>query len=827
MDYTDSQKKIIECDEREDQVVIAVPGAGKTTCIMARIKYLHFIKKIPLDKMCYLTYSKRMASDALSKLKQQGLDDIFHAGTIDSLCWKLLENGDKRFSCEISQIISETKNSKSITEFAKFFENPQHVFVDEAQDIDYERFQILSSMFNTSERISCCRMTIVGDPRQAIYQGLFQADPELMLKLRPSATIRQLTDCFRCSPEILNFVNEAFSQMNIVTRDKSATTHCKRINFGKSRESTVSSSKPNLIKYHAGRDNMAICRNEVVDLVVKRIKQLIQKGSEPHDIMVIAPSIRNTSLQLLNRIRTGLMNAKIPSFLNKSQPEYDRTLTHIKEQAVYMGTVHSVKGLECKHMLILNHYVGNGAFSKVDRDGNLNPDYNNLLYVAYTRAKDTLDMFETCHIPAKCEAIESVSGSGEKQSGKDDMASFMNNHYNVICIRSCPLKNDQKMLTKTKYNNHIAVTDILKNLSSHEWGLLQNLPVPNTTKCLSSLNRYYRHPKFLTETRDCDIYGIFMELIVTRHLAQTQRNTHLMKKLRLLPLILTISEYDLLFKNAGNVFCLSEIPSYKFKYSLASEVELCEIFRLFKQQVTPPKNLKLSLKTTLARRDIYVSEDATLFYDKVQEHHRDLENISDDRLDTADQVLSIWNVALLKIFRETQLGLYWLQTIESQDLLPNGVDSWSIYLDEIRSLTSEFIIEEYQRPLRSDGLINIQEKATSFCLTGIADLKTRSGDIIDIKCSVSDRVGHALYNRTQLAAYRSMSTDCDNAFILSLFTLNLYKLDEEDALENSQATTPSPSLSAHSKFVEHFMNIYLMSRESSLASAQKVETASK
>ena len=795
IDFTQEQLSVIETNLDDDQVVVAGPGAGKTACIIARIIYLHSVKNASLKKMCYLTYSKKMADEAVVKLSERNITEMFHAGTIDSLCWKFLEQkyrkitGRKDFSCEPSQIISLM--------IAELQSNPDwrpfefdYVFLDEAQDLDALRFKVLCEMLKSqhlpagvgdSPASKSVQVTIVGDPRQAIYQDLFAANPQLMFALRPKAIQQNLTTCFRCSPEITNFINKAFYH----------PLSPKMLSYGcdpsRSIKSIISARhltgiKPNYIRLHAESNNMGICRDEVIDLVDRRIKQLIRKGSQPSDIMVISPSVQNASLHLMNRIRTLLMSSNIPSVLNKCSAEsgnYHITSNAAKshrKNAVYMGTIHSVKGSESKHVLVLNFYVGNGAFHRLASDSRENLDFQNLVYVACTRAKDTLDLFETCHMPSRCEAIESMKDI-------DDVS-------NVIVARSLELKQVNIPNKNTLISpSHIAVTERLKSLSPTAWDLMENISLPRFYKCSKSLDKTYQNPVFLRENEESQVYGIFMEMVIARHLAQTRGKVDIMKTFQVLPIVLSASEMKMLQKSSEAVF---QLPAIKFEFSFIDREDL---YAMIKQLRTSTNighqhfstHSSATLKKRLLANNILVSSTEQLFYEQVSIHLSDLKHVSDLSLKTDSVIQAIWNAVLLKTFQETQLGLFWIKQIDTVDLLPQGAISWKLYLEQLSLLESAFplqlSIEDYQAPMK----IETTSKSTpahKIVLTGIADMISENKNLIDIKCFASEKSTTSLYNKVQISAYRGMLGLDKDAFILSALSLNLYCLEANPSSDN-------------------------------------------
>jgi len=66
---------------------------------------------------------------------------------------------------------------------------------------------------------------------------------------------------------------------------------------------------------------------------------------------------------------------------------------HLPDDALYLGTVHAAKGLEFRHVLLLD-----GGWEQAVRRGNLEEE-RRLYYVGMTRARESLILFQDCRIP--------------------------------------------------------------------------------------------------------------------------------------------------------------------------------------------------------------------------------------------------------------------------------------------------------------------------------------------------------------------------------------------------------------------------------------------
>ena len=79
-------------------LVLAGPGAGKTFCLIERIRHLVEVQGIPPSRICAVTFTNRAAGEIAGRLREAvgDLADDMTAGTIHSLCVALLrEHGER------------------------------------------------------------------------------------------------------------------------------------------------------------------------------------------------------------------------------------------------------------------------------------------------------------------------------------------------------------------------------------------------------------------------------------------------------------------------------------------------------------------------------------------------------------------------------------------------------------------------------------------------------------------------------------------------------------------------------------------------------------
>ena len=739
--FSEEQRAVITTPKDQDQLVIAAAGSGKTSCIGGRILFLNSEHGVPFNSMACVTYSKRLAHESAQKLKKVGIEGLNHNDTIDSLCWRLLSRSTSTdFQCEPAQIILKflTKVEQD-DQFGRLVDRGvSHVFIDEAQDLDADRLRAIRHMC-----AGCC-VLVVGDPRQTIYMTLFAANPTHMFQLRPDALQRQLTETFRCGPGIVDFVNSALEFKGLPPMRSHGGSH----------------DRPTIVRLHANERDAGVTRPEVVHLIVKRVRDLLTGGALPGDVMCLSPTMRGATLQLVNCVRDELAISGIKVFINKREIESADRAGRAPPRSVYFGTVHSAKGDERKHVILLNFYVASGAFRKNSPGGGPNPDYLTLLYTACTRASVSLTMLETCHLPSVCEAVHFVQqaiGSGslaeqnirEKRLGKS-------------------LKQTEEPVT--------GITQVIAALDAQESQALEAALLCGgdaNDVVLSANSRNARHstPAAIVDNNDSDLYGLFIEAVITRRVAERTGNAALLEPFSVLPVCLSDTDYRKLLDGKHRRLAPQFASSGRTVEQIVTLVE--DVRRGRKQS-----EVYQATKDALKREDVYVLASHALYRQTLERLLPTLTRIGDLSVTTGEVIQDMWNHTLLASFPKNFVGLYWVggQQLSDAALLPVGATSWAAYLDAAVDviLAEVGTVVAYQHHVTSNGRLH-----------GIIDIVGTDGQVIDIKTSMGERQVAGMANRAQVRAYRALLNDAEKnsatAFLFSALSLNMYRIPSAPA----------------------------------------------
>ncbi|MCS7279125.1 MAG: ATP-dependent helicase [Thermodesulfobacteriaceae bacterium] len=227
--YTEEQKKIIL--EKEDLLVIAGPGTGKTYTLIGKIKHLLEKEKVFPEKISILTYAVKTSQELKEKLKGEHLDfikvDTFHGLAYDlwrdyygkspsiiseeerkKICEKLFpkqKNPLKNFQNKVFYF--EYLKKRGILDFDLLFYEIKKIpkkfekgfiIIDEFQDLSPDILNFLSKFKEAT-------FTFLGDPYQSIYsfKGVNLEYLKNFLNLfKPKLKELTLSLSFRC-PEVL------------------------------------------------------------------------------------------------------------------------------------------------------------------------------------------------------------------------------------------------------------------------------------------------------------------------------------------------------------------------------------------------------------------------------------------------------------------------------------------------------------------------------------------------------------------------------------------------------------------------------------------------
>jgi DNA helicase II / ATP-dependent DNA helicase PcrA len=278
------------------------------------------------------------------------------------------------------------------------------IFIDECQDLNKAQQACVSKMIEEGGRFIA-----VGDPYQAIY-GFTGADNLSFeeFKKRPNTMYLPLSECFRCAKDIVRFAQEIVPSI-----EYRRTSQAGRVRYGSYKE--------------IRGDDYVLCRLNSV--LVSFCLDLIRDGNNAkvlgksigEDLINLVESqeaqdIQQLTLKLNGRVgrlkvallKSGLEEADIGNNSRYAEladqiitinviSENSKTIGDLvkriksifdpKKPGITLASIHKAKGLEARRVFILGDALM--PLKRATLDWQARQEFN-LIYVAYTRAKEEL-----------------------------------------------------------------------------------------------------------------------------------------------------------------------------------------------------------------------------------------------------------------------------------------------------------------------------------------------------------------------------------------------------------------------------------------------------
>ena len=389
------------------------------------ISYIEFIRNFTNGKDLYDTNFRNNVNKLVNLSRLHFIDfDTFSIG-ISEL--KMIANQNSiesnDYECEVSWYISKLgMYDNKIIDYTDMvflpnlfkFDVPKYdfVFIDECQDLNTcQRLLMLQAV-----KPETGRFIAVGDPKQSIY-AFAGADSESYKKLRqlPNTKELPLSVTYRCGKEIINQVKhinplikphtkngvgkvlESFSYLDIEDGDMvlcrntfpivslciNLLCKCRKAyiigsDIGLSLKNMIKNCEKRTEKF--SMENVISRLNHEVEKMIEKIKVKngisSREASEETTVMLFREKI-----QIIQALSEDIEDPLVV------MEKIDKIFSDNNQQGVCLSNIHKSKGLESNRVFILHRELMPSRRATLPWEIE---QENNLIYVAYTRAKKTL-----------------------------------------------------------------------------------------------------------------------------------------------------------------------------------------------------------------------------------------------------------------------------------------------------------------------------------------------------------------------------------------------------------------------------------------------------
>jgi DNA polymerase III epsilon subunit-like protein len=373
--YNEEQLKFIQ-SPITDCKLLGIPGGGKTQSIIGKVIYHYAQKELTKNnQFIILSFSRRACDDFIQKGKKQN-KKFFNTKNIRTLhslagkiVYKILE---KRSSSQDTVIVSAISlidiHAVEICNMDEF-SSLKVIFVDEAQDISDIQYEFIQKISN----ITKCKVILIGDPNQNIYQ--FQKGSDRFL-INHSNKQFSLIKNYRSTPHIVNFVNyfrpwDSLTPKMISTKKDSDILNKKPVIFTGTIEEIINDVTTKILNSSFPREEIAI---------IGPVKK-----SKPNQ-----DSYTNIGLSLFTNLLSSYNIDYIKHYEDTNNDEDVSSECKKVKNHINLFTVHGSKGLEFNQVFLLNFH--SATFGIIPTEEKYK-EFKYLWYVGLSRAEYDLHIY--------------------------------------------------------------------------------------------------------------------------------------------------------------------------------------------------------------------------------------------------------------------------------------------------------------------------------------------------------------------------------------------------------------------------------------------------
>ena len=350
----EQQYILLEVKSGKNVVVDACAGSGKTTLI------LYTAKELYRRKFLQMTYNSMLRHEVAERVKKNSVKNMT-VHTFHSLAVKYYYSTaytDRGIRYIIHNNLSPT------TPIDKF----NVLVIDEAQDMTFLYFMFLSKVVrDMGGRI---QLLVLGDYMQGLYE--FKGADTRFLTLAQSI--------WKDNPALKS---QEFSLCTMKMSYRITNQMCYFINRAVLGENRMESCRNGPAVVYASNTSSNLER-----IIIAEIFKIFERGGQPSEIFIIAASVKGVNSKIRS-LENSLVEKGIPCYVPVI--DGDKVDERVIDKKIVFATFHTVKGRERKYVFVIgfdqSYFIYNARTAPRDK-------CPNTLYVATTRAKETLYLLE-------------------------------------------------------------------------------------------------------------------------------------------------------------------------------------------------------------------------------------------------------------------------------------------------------------------------------------------------------------------------------------------------------------------------------------------------
>jgi len=436
-------------------VVNSGPGTGKTTTLIAKglahaeegvilVSYTNASVNEIYDRIMTYPGSSKLVTKTFGKKK-------IWCTTIDKIASLILggtlgkgseEDEDTEvvtYDDGIQLAASELENRRSLFYEAGIGLRYKHILIDEAQDIDEIRYQLVLNLYRQLKMKS---LTAFGDPRQRILlnRGRWYGD----LWVSDKVTKYAIGTTYRFSGELLDLANKLSlrrEELHVQLRSPLMTT--------------------------TSLKGVVAATDDAIAAIGRELLELQKQGNSWRDFVFITPSLNsnNATSTYSMRVMAVLRSLDIPC--------YSREEGNFRANAVFFSTIPGIKGREYKYVYLMGLDDFPMSFPHIEYDV-----AQSMIFVANTRAKKAITYIfrRQMAFPEGVTETALTEWKSRQPLGRDKKIFGLTNEIiNDINFYTFLETNGIRFIVDTQYPLGLALPPAPDGLSKRFWGIVCHL----------------------------------------------------------------------------------------------------------------------------------------------------------------------------------------------------------------------------------------------------------------------------------------------------------------------------------------------------------------